>query len=567
MYAASIANASAPFSTVRYRWDRGSDGLEWLSVPDDWWGLLPPDLPARGREFMHLLAARDQGERAGTASRVGVDAVPVFTRFRLDTAAGPLWVQERLEPAGDADVLEGEFWALTEGEAQLAELDGDTSYDLLTGTFTRHRLVHGLRMAVEKALAKSGSGAYLVVDIDNFGLLNHAYGCRAGDGILVALAERLYGLLGAGVLLGRVGDDSFGIVLEGADEDSALALAERMVRSLTEQPLTPDGDSMVTASVGAIVFPAAACSAEEAMARADLAVAGAKASGRNHFELYALSAGQRAVQRRDLAIARRVQEALQDNRLTFAYQPIVNARSHQPEFHECLLRIRTRNDLVIPAGQFVPMVEDLGLIRQIDHWVLEQAVKELRADPYADLAINVSAYTTGDAAWLRLLNTLHRSTPGVMRRLIVEITETAAMRNLEAAQHFVETVRATGARVALDDFGAGTSSFRHLKSLPVDIIKIDGLFTGRLMDNSDNLLFFKALLGLAQGCGFKTVAECAETAQDAMLLASSGVTYLQGYYFAKPELTRLKGSPVLPLGAEPPQPVEPEDIGGLRFAS
>jgi EAL domain-containing protein (putative c-di-GMP-specific phosphodiesterase class I) len=157
--------------------------------------------------------------------------------------------------------------------------------------------------------------------------------------------------------------------------------------------------------------------------------------------------------------------------------------------------------------------------------------------------------------------------PGVMRRLIVEITETAAMRNLETAQHFVETVRSTGARVALDDFGAGSSSFRHLKSLQVDIVKIDGLFTGRLGEHPKNLMFFKALLDLAKGCGFETVAECAETPQDAMLLAATGVTYLQGYHFAKPELIRLKGSPVLPLGSAPPQEIDPREVGGLRFVS
>jgi diguanylate cyclase (GGDEF)-like protein len=403
MPASSIANASAPQSLARYRWNPGSDHLDWMTLPDDWCDLLPGSLPTRGRDFAALLTGRDQGDRARTTARAGLDEVPVFDRFRLSTPAGPLWVRERLAASGGDGVLEGELSALTEGEAQLAELDGDTSYDLLTGVFTRHRLVHGLRLAADNALSKSNNGAYLVADIDNFGMLNHAYGCRAGDGVLVAVAERLYELLGAGVLVGRVGDDSFGIVLEGADEDSALALAERLVRSLAEQPLVPGDDLMVTISVGAVVFPSAACSPEEAMARADLAVAGAKAAGRNRFELYALSADQRAVQRRDLAIARRVQQALVENRLTFAYQPVVSARSHRPAFFECLLRIRTPNNLVIPAGQFIPLVEDMGLIRQIDHFVLEHAVGELRADPHAVLAINVSAYTTGDAAWLRRL--------------------------------------------------------------------------------------------------------------------------------------------------------------------
>lgn len=567
MLAEQRANRPTPDMPARYRWERGSDRLEWTSLPDEWAAVLPVAPPCRGSELAGLLDRADRAGRRSALSQVGLSELPVFLLFRLETASGPFWVRERVAVTGQRDVLEGELVPLSHGEAALAAAQGRGSYDLLTGTFTRQRLFQGLQMAVRKAGSSEGGGGYLVVDIDSFGLLNRTYGCGAGDRMLVAVAERLRGVLGAAALLGRVGDDSFGIVIEGLGEDSALALAERLVCAVAERPIDTDTDISVTLSAGAMVFPLAASTAEEAMARAELALATAKAAGRNHYELYALSASQRAMERRGLSIVRQVREALAENRLVFAYQPVVDARTHRPVFYECLLRLRTPNDRVIPAGQFIPLVEDLGMIRQIDHVVLDKVVGELAADPYATLAINVSAHTTGDAAWLRRLNTLSRSTPGVMRRLIVEITETAAMRNLETAQHFVETVQATGARVALDDFGSGYSSFKFLKSLRVDLVKIDGLFTGHLSEDPDNLLFFKALLTLADGCGFETVAECAETAQDAMLLAAAGVTFLQGYHFAKPELTRLKGSPVLPLGSTGHARPEPHEIGGLRFVS
>jgi EAL domain-containing protein (putative c-di-GMP-specific phosphodiesterase class I) len=318
------------------------------------------------------------------------------------------------------------------------------------------------------------------------------------------------------------------------------------VRSVGERPLCAD-DIVVTVSVGAVVFPISACSAEEAMARAGLAVAGAKASGRNHFELYALSAEQRAVQRRDLAIVRRVQDTLLEKRLEFAYQPIVRANWHQPAFYECLLRMRTPNNTLVPASQFIPVVEDSGLIRQIDRFALEKAMAELSDDPSANLAINVSGHTVSDRSWLNRLEALGNADSGLCGRLIVEITETTAMHSMSDAAYFVDAVRDLGARVALDDFGAGYSSFRHLKTLRVNMVKIDGLFTGKLAEHPDNMLFFHVLLRLAKGCGFETVAECAETSHDAVLLATAGVTYLQGYYFAKPARERLKGQPVLPL--------------------
>lgn len=566
MHAEQKTNGSTSAESARYRWESGSDRLDWHRVPDCWLAALPDSLPSTGRDLTGLLNVADHAARGKALAKAAGSSTPVFVRFRLESALGELWVQERLETAEPPGALEGELWLLSEDEARLADLDGSNAYDPLTGVFSRQRLFQGLRTVVGKARA-TGSGGYLVVDIDNFSLLNHAFGCRTGDMVLVALAERLRRILGGGALLGRVGDDSFGVIVDGLTEDGTLALADRLVRSIAATPIIQEDAITVTVSIGAVVFPLAASSAEEAMARADLAVAGAKAAGRNHYELYALTDNRSEGHRRNLTIARRVQDALEENRLVFAYQPVVSARSHTPVFYECLLRMRTPNNTVIPAGQFVPAVEDLGLMRQIDHVVLEKAVGELALDPHATLAINISAHTTGDAAWLRRLNALSRATPGIMRRLIVEITETAAMRNLETSQHFVETVQATGARVALDDFGAGYSSFRHLKNLPVDIVKIDGLFTGGLAENPENFLFFKALLTLASGCGFETVAECAETAQDAMLLASAGVSFLQGYYFAKPELVRLKGSPVLPLGSTGPVEADPHEIGGLRFVS
>lgn len=566
MPAVRNANASPPLSPARYRWDCGTDRIDWNGLDDNWRAVLADGQPDTGADLQNRLLEADQRERARALAQMrGTDA-PVFVRYRLTSPEGPMWVQERLEIAEQANVLEGEITALTHGEAEVADLEGSASYDPLTGTFTRQRLYQGLQLAIAKTMGGNGGGTFLVVDIDNFGLLNHALGCRAGDAVLVKLAERLRVTVGNGSLLGRVGGDSFGIVLEGVTEDTALALAELVVRSVSDKPICGDEDIAVTVSVGAVVFPMSASSAEEAMARADLAVAGAKASGRNHFELYALSADQRAVQRRDLAIARRVQDALLEQRLIFAYQPIVRADRHQPAFYECLLRMRTPNNTLVPAGQFVPVVEELGLMRQIDHVVLDKAIHELSRDPSVTLAINVSGHTTSDRSWVKRLEGLSKAHGNASQRLIVEITETTAMRSLGDAIGFVDAVRGTGARVALDDFGAGYSSFRHLKSLRVDMVKIDGLFTGKLVEHPDNLLFFRALLGLAKGCGFETVAECAETAQDAVLLATAGVTYIQGYYFAKPELTRLKGSPTLPLGHEAGAG-RPDTVGGLRFVS
>jgi EAL domain-containing protein (putative c-di-GMP-specific phosphodiesterase class I) len=221
-----------------------------------------------------------------------------------------------------------------------------------------------------------------------------------------------------------------------------------------------------------------------------------------------------------------------------AYQPIVDALTPAVDHYECLLRLRRRDGQVVTAGAFVPLVEQSGLMRQVDRRALELAIEELSAHPRVRLAVNISGHTASDRGWLRMLSALVRGMPEVAERLTVEITETVALQDIDDTARFVRKLRDLGCRVALDDFGAGYTSFRNLKALDVDCVKIDGSFVKGLSENVDNQLFVRTLLGLAEGLGLKTVAECVETAADAALLARRGVRYLQGWYFGKPTLER-----------------------------
>ena len=193
---------------------------------------------------------------------------------------------------------------------------------------------------------------------------------------------------------------------------------------------------------------------------------------------------------------------------------------------------------VVAAGQFMSVVEELGLIRLVDRKVLELAVEELSNYPAANLAMNVSGMTAMDRTWLRNVVGMLRGHPEIASRLIVEITETAGIEDLDECVRFVATLRDLGCRVALDDFGAGYTSFRHLKTLAVDIVKIDGSFVRNICENSDNLLFVRTLLDLARNFDLETVAECVETEAEARLLADEGVKLLQSYAFGKPLLRR-----------------------------
>jgi EAL domain-containing protein (putative c-di-GMP-specific phosphodiesterase class I) len=243
-------------------------------------------------------------------------------------------------------------------------------------------------------------------------------------------------------------------------------------------------------------------------------------------------------QRRSSAIGGIVEAALRQNRFLFAYQPVVCAATGRVDYFECLLRMRDEAGNIVAGGEFITAVEHFGLIGLIDRFVLERAVQELSAYPEVRLGFNVSGLTACDRPWLRLLISRLRNRPDLTRRLIVEITETAALHDIEESARFVDTLRDTGCRVALDDFGAGHTSLRHLQSLAVDTVKIDGSFIRNVADSRENQVFLRHLLGLTKGFALSTIAECVESAEDAAMLRAEGIDYLQGYHVGAPTIER-----------------------------
>jgi EAL domain-containing protein (putative c-di-GMP-specific phosphodiesterase class I) len=243
-------------------------------------------------------------------------------------------------------------------------------------------------------------------------------------------------------------------------------------------------------------------------------------------------------QERKLAICATVRAALREDRLLFAFQPVICAATGKIDYFECLLRMRDPEGGIIAGCEFITTIEQLGLIGIIDRYVLEQTIRELACHPGIMLGINVSGLTACNRWWLESLILLVRGRPDLARRLIVEITETAALHDTEESVRFVETLRRAGCRVALDDFGAGHTSLRHLQILAVDTVKIDGSFVRDLADNDEKRKLLREMLRLIDGFGLKTVAEGVERAEDAAWVRAEGIGYLQGYHLAPPTIER-----------------------------
>ncbi|MPY69441.1 MAG: EAL domain-containing protein [Alphaproteobacteria bacterium] len=410
-------------------------------------------------------------------------------------------------------------------------------YDELTGRYSRTRLHEALDQAIYYALRYDVSGAFMVVGVDKINVVNQAFGYEVADAIILAIGQRLDRCLRASDTVGRLGGDRFGVVLTNCPSSDVPQAAEKLLEIARNTRIdTPSGPIHVTVSVGAVVFPRAIRASVDAVTKAEIALQNAKRASSNSWSVYSYSEEQRRDHRRNMVVAEQVKRALTDERLALAFQPIVRASDHVPEMHECLLRMTLPDGELVPAGAFMPVVEELGLIRLIDKRVLELAIAQMDTHPAARLAVNVSALTATNRSWLSGTVAALRPRPEIAERLTVEITETAGLDDVEECARFVATLRDLGCRVALDDFGAGYTSFRHLKMLAVNMVKIDGSFVRDIANNPDNLIFIRTLIGLAGNFGLDTVAECVEHMEEATLLRDEGVQYLQGYAFGKPSL-------------------------------
>src|SRR3979411_398120 len=215
-------------------------------------------------------------------------------------------------------------------------------------------------------------------------------------------------------------------------------------------------------------------------------------------------------------------------RIVPAFEPVVEARSRQPAFYECLVRMEQEDGRALLAPDIVPVAERLGLIRLVDHRVLELAVAELAASPNVQLSLNISPDTTMDPDWWASIESMMRAHPGAAERLIVEITETVAIQDIDDVRGFVTRLKNFGRRIAIDDFGPGYTSFRNLRKLGVDIVKIDGAFVQNIARSADDRAFVQTLIDLARRLEIKTVAEWVQDEESAAMLRDWGCDYIQG---------------------------------------
>jgi len=427
--------------------------------------------------------------------------------------------------------------ALMENLRKLAEHDG------LTGLYNRTYFHAELERVVERVhRSEAASCALLYIDLDHFKYVNDTLGHAAGDTLLIEVANILTRRARKSDLVARLGGDEFTVLVYDTQLAQVESVADSFRRQLADFNFSYEGQSVaIGCSIGVAIIEPSAQSSAEALSRADLACHIAKRSGRNQVHLFAPEdAKDVTTMSLDMGWSRRIREAIEHNRFAIACQPIVSTRNRETKIYEVLIRMLDDNGGLIMPGGFLPTAERFGLSLDIDRWVIATAIEILAeqraAQPELCYTINLSAQTLNTPAICELIQDKLRTTGLDPAALIFEVTETAAIADLNAAAALLARLRALGCRTALDDFGSGMSSFAYLKELPVDIVKIDGRFVKHIATSAVDKAMVRAMNDIAHALGKETIAEFVEDETAFQILIELGVDYGQGYHLGRPDV-------------------------------
>lgn len=416
------------------------------------------------------------------------------------------------------------------------------NHDALTGLFNRRAFAHKLDEVAKSAANTEAGSVLLYLDLDQFKIINDTCGHLAGDQVLCRVATLLTRKLRHGDFIARLGGDEFGVILVNSDMPGAIQVAETLRESVENFRLPWEGQEFsVGVSIGAVPIKSDSGDMATILSTADMACLEAKQSGRNRVRMADTDDVQIARHRADMDCLGRLKQALEDNRLTLYYQSVVSVGGHnkKPDHVEILVRMISTSGEIVPPGNFIPVAERFGQMTGIDKWVVKHAVEWLseRRHGYAPpkLMINLSGQSIGDETFLPYILDALNSKNILPGSICFEITETAAMANLDKALAFIKVLKSIGCEFALDDFGSGLSSFAYLKRLPVDFLKIDGVFVKEIVNDPIDYAMVNSINEIGHVMGKKTIAEFVEDEVILEMLETIGVDYAQGYGVALPK--------------------------------
>lgn len=537
---AAMTEALARAGDAVFVWTRADDRIEWLdrSVLDRALGSLGD--AQTGQALAVRYGDEHRQRRANWLDRP--KPIGGFVAIhRVEGDGTDHWVEERLVRIigqGESAVFLGLMRNVTEAQAYQERLTYLACFDELTGHFRRARLRTVLAQSLVSSFADESRFCFALIGLDNMVGVNHAFGYDIADEVLTGVGRRIEEQLREDDVIGRVASSKFGVILHGVSLQESMTRLRQIQAAIRDDfILTGSGPVAVTVSVGIVDLPCQGRTTQDAFAAAEDALTTAKRTAPGGFALHEPDETEAEKRRANIAMAEDVSTALREGRICLAYQPIVDSsQTDRVVFYECLARMRDRSGGLVSAACFMPVAEQLGFVRLIDQRVLELAFAVLVNDPTIRLSVNLSPQSMNDVGWGRSFDRLTGTYPEAARRLIIEITESYAIDDMDLAVERLGEFTERGCAIALDDFGAGYTSFKYFKALNLDIVKIDGSYIRGVVDSPDNQLFVRSLSELARHYDMTIVAEMVENDTSAALLREMGVGCLQGNFYGPAEV-------------------------------
>jgi diguanylate cyclase (GGDEF)-like protein/PAS domain S-box-containing protein len=431
------------------------------------------------------------------------------------------------------------FHDVTKSSQLSRNLDWQASHDSLTNLYNRHEFEQRLKNALQEAKDDDVVHSLLYIDLDQFKIVNDTCGHIAGDELLRQVALLLQKKIRDIDTFARLGGDEFGVLLEHCDIDRAEIIANNLKTILEDFKFSWDDKTFsIGMSVGLVPVTSQSENITSILKLADIACYAAKDSGRNRIHVYKPDDTELARRQGEMQWVGRINHALENDRFCIYCQPIVplQTRASSTVHYEILVRLLDDDDSLISPMAFIPAAERYNLMPGLDLKIIQTVFRMLEAQPLEKgiITINLSGHTLTDDACLQNILNLLKNSPVTTNRICFEITETAAIANLGRALYFMEEIKSMGCCFALDDFGSGLSSFSYLKNLPVDYLKIDGVFVRDICNDPVDLAMVQSINQLGHVLNIKTIAEYVENDDIRNKITQIGIDYAQGFGIEKP---------------------------------
>jgi len=527
-----------------YSWDIETDRMTWSQNATEVLGINDIAQITSGSGFAvvtdsasptSLQATIFECQRQDKGTGVAYSARYLFN----PTPGRRIWIEDKgrwfANAAGRPWLAHGVVRVVSAASDAEAAIATTRQIDPATGALTRPEFCNCLGEALEKVRKDKRHLALVIFGIEDLAHHNKAYGYNVGDELIAAIARRIRSHVRKHDVIGRYAGNKLALLLATTIPDDLERTVSRIAQVVRDRPIdTSAGAISASVKAGTVAAPRDVNDVAEILTAAEEALADAKADANCVVAIWTKDAHRTANRKQNAAQTDEVLSALNERRIQLAFQPITHAKGGGIAMYESLVRMRSRTGQLVGAGEIIPVAEKLGFVHLVDHRVMELAFATLQERADVTLTFNAGVSTVLHPEWMHTFKSLIGAHPDVAPRMIVEITETSLIEDLSVATKVIESIKALGACVAIDDFGAGHTSFRNMRMLPIDILKIDGTFIKNLMQSSDDRFFVRTLLQLASHLNIRTVAEWVQDQESAKLLADWGVAYLQGDFIGDP---------------------------------